>query len=207
MDPDATEPPKVPAIRPVGAHQWPHYRVKTTVSNESRAVHSSQQSPGRRRASGAKGRHSVIALAPSEAGPDRVDPCAVVPHCVDVLRAGATNLQETSRYEKVHSTAFLATELPARTWLQVDIVAGLTIMALLVPEGMAYAELAGVPPQAAFCAAPIGLLLYAAFGRSRQLTVAVSSGEVLTATQQGVASEGYDDSHDFASPRRRMAVN
>jgi hypothetical protein len=77
-------------------------------------------------------------------------------------------------------------------------------MALLVPEGMAYAELAGVPPRAAFYAAPIGLLLYAAFGRSRQLTVAVSSGEVLTATQQGVASEGYDDSHDSCLPTGRL---
>ncbi|MCK4898098.1 MAG: SulP family inorganic anion transporter, partial [Anaerolineales bacterium] len=51
----------------------------------------------------------------------------------------------------------------------------LTIMALLVPEGMAYAQLAGMPPQAAFYAAPIGLLLYAIFGTSRQLVVAVSS--------------------------------
>ena len=37
-----------------------------------------------------------------------------------------------------------------RTWLRSDIIAGLTIMALLVPEGMAYAQLAGVPPETAF---------------------------------------------------------
>ena len=30
-------------------------------------------------------------------------------------------------------------------WLRADFIAGLTIMALLVPEGMAYAQLAGVP--------------------------------------------------------------
>ena len=60
-------------------------------------------------------------------------------------------------------------------WLRLDIVAGLTIMALLVPEGMAYAQLAGVPPQTAFYAAPIGLILFALFGTSRQLVVAVSS--------------------------------
>jgi high affinity sulfate transporter 1 len=60
-------------------------------------------------------------------------------------------------------------------WLRLDIIAGLTIMALLVPEGMAYAQLAGVPPQAAFYAAPAGLILYAIFGTSRQLVVAVSS--------------------------------
>ena len=62
-----------------------------------------------------------------------------------------------------------------RAWLRGDFIAGLTVMALLVPEGMAYAELAGVPPQAAFYAAPVGLILYAIFGTSRQLVVAVSS--------------------------------
>ena len=36
-----------------------------------------------------------------------------------------------------------------RKWLRPDFIAGLTIMALLVPEGMAYAQLAGMPPQAA----------------------------------------------------------
>ncbi len=60
-------------------------------------------------------------------------------------------------------------------WFAADLIAGLTIMALLVPEGMAYAELAGVGPEAAFYAAPVGLTLYAAFGTSRQLVVAVSS--------------------------------
>jgi high affinity sulfate transporter 1 len=60
-------------------------------------------------------------------------------------------------------------------WLRLDIIAGLTIMALLVPEGMAYAQLAGVPPETAFYAAPAGLILYAIFGTSRQLVVAVSS--------------------------------
>ena len=40
---------------------------------------------------------------------------------------------------------------------------------------MAYAELAGVPPEYAFYAAPAALLAYAALGTSRQLVVAVSS--------------------------------
>jgi high affinity sulfate transporter 1 len=62
-----------------------------------------------------------------------------------------------------------------RSWLRVDVVAGLTVCAILVPEGMAYAELAGVPPEFAFYAAPAALLAYAALGSSRQLVVAVSS--------------------------------
>jgi len=51
-----------------------------------------------------------------------------------------------------------------RTWLRTDLIAGLTVVALLIPEGMAYAEIAGMPPQTAFYAAPIGLLAFAIFG-------------------------------------------
>ena len=62
-----------------------------------------------------------------------------------------------------------------RSWLRTDIIAGITVTALLVPEGMAYAELAGMPPEVIFYSAPAVLLLYAIFGTSRQLIVVVSS--------------------------------
>jgi len=62
-----------------------------------------------------------------------------------------------------------------RVWLRTDLIAGLTVVALLIPEGMAYAQIAGMPPQTAFYAAPIGLLAFAIFGTSRQLVVAVSA--------------------------------
>jgi sulfate permease, SulP family len=81
--------------------------------------------------------------------------------------------------------------LPAyqRSWLRADLIAGLTVVALLIPEGMAYAQIAGVPPVAAFYAAPIGLLLFAVFGTSRQLVVAVSSAiaAMSFATVSGIA--------------------
>jgi SulP family sulfate permease len=44
-----------------------------------------------------------------------------------------------------------------RAWLRADIVAGITVVALLVPEGMAYAELAGMPPATISYAAPAAL--------------------------------------------------
>jgi high affinity sulfate transporter 1 len=62
-----------------------------------------------------------------------------------------------------------------RSWLRTDLIAGLTVVALLIPEGMAYAQIAGMPPQTAFYAAPIGLLAFAIFGTSCQLVVAVSA--------------------------------
>jgi sulfate permease, SulP family len=80
----------------------------------------------------------------------------------------------------------------ARDSWRLDVVAGLTVTALLVPEGMAYAQLAGVPPQAAFYAAPAALLLYAFLGSSRQLVVAVSSAIAITsaATISELAPQG-----------------
>ena len=52
-----------------------------------------------------------------------------------------------------------------RGWLRLDVIAGLTVCAILVPEGMAYAELAGVPPETRFYAAPAALLAYAVAGQ------------------------------------------
>ncbi len=62
-----------------------------------------------------------------------------------------------------------------RSWLRWDLVAALTVWALFVPEGMAYATLAGVPPEAGLYAAPLAAIGYAVFGTSRHMTVGPSS--------------------------------
>jgi high affinity sulfate transporter 1 len=56
-----------------------------------------------------------------------------------------------------------------REWLTKDVVAGLTVWAVLVPESLAYATIAGVSPVIGLYAAPAALILYAAFGSSRHL--------------------------------------
>jgi high affinity sulfate transporter 1 len=56
-----------------------------------------------------------------------------------------------------------------RSWLRSDLIAGLTVWAVLVPEALAYATIAGVSPVIGLYAAPGALLLYAAFGSSRHL--------------------------------------
>ncbi len=92
-----------------------------------------------------------------------------------------------------------------REWLRPDFIAGLTIMALLVPEGMAYAQLAGMPPQAAFYAAPIGLILYAIFGTSRHIVVAVSSAvAVMSASIVGGLVPA--DSAEFITMTAALAI-
>lgn len=58
-----------------------------------------------------------------------------------------------------------------RTWLRPDVVAGLTVWAVLVPEALAYATIAGVPPVVGLYAAVPSLVLYALAGSSRHLVV------------------------------------
>jgi high affinity sulfate transporter 1 len=58
-----------------------------------------------------------------------------------------------------------------RSWLRGDLIAGLTVWAVLVPEALAYASIAGVSPVVGLYAAPGALILYAALGSSRQLIV------------------------------------
>ncbi|MFC9894549.1 SulP family inorganic anion transporter [Nocardia sp. NPDC127579] len=56
-------------------------------------------------------------------------------------------------------------------WLRADVVAGLTVWAVMVPEALAYASIAGVPPVAGLYAAFPALVLYALAGSSRHLVV------------------------------------
>ncbi|GAB2915533.1 SulP family inorganic anion transporter [Streptomyces heilongjiangensis] len=58
-----------------------------------------------------------------------------------------------------------------RQWLGRDALAGATVWAVLVPEALAYATIAGVSPVVGLYAAPAALILYAAFGSSRHLVV------------------------------------
>ncbi|MEV0668195.1 SulP family inorganic anion transporter [Actinomadura luteofluorescens] len=58
-----------------------------------------------------------------------------------------------------------------RQWLGRDALAGVTVWAVLVPEALAYATIAGVSPVVGLYAAPAALILYAAFGGSKHLVV------------------------------------
>jgi SulP family sulfate permease len=66
-----------------------------------------------------------------------------------------------------------------RAWLVADIIAGFTIWGLLIPEMIAYADLAGLPPQAGLYTLLATLALYAIFGTSRQLVVAGTSASAV----------------------------
>jgi MFS superfamily sulfate permease-like transporter len=59
-----------------------------------------------------------------------------------------------------------------RGWLVRDILAGLALVGILVPAGMAYAEASGLPPITGLYATIVPLLVYAAVGSSRLLILA-----------------------------------
>ena len=70
-----------------------------------------------------------------------------------------------------------------RSWLRGDVVAGVTVAAYLIPQVMAYAEVAGLPAVIGLWAVLAALLVYAAVGSSRQLSVGPeSTTALLTAT-------------------------
>jgi high affinity sulfate transporter 1 len=60
-------------------------------------------------------------------------------------------------------------------WLRLDVVAGVTVTAYLVPQCLAYGDLAGVDPVTGLWVAVIGMVLYALLGTSRQLSVGPES--------------------------------
>src|ERR1700761_8442039 len=77
-------------------------------------------------------------------------------------------------------------------WLRGDVIAGLTVWAVLVPEALAYASIAGVSPVVGLYAAPGALLFYAAVGSSRRLVIGPMSATAAlsAATVADIATTG-----------------
>src|SRR3954449_10211230 len=70
------------------------------------------------------------------------------------------------------------------SWLRNDVVAGLVLTTLLVPQGMAYAQLAGLPAITGLYTSILCLIGYALFGPSRVLVLGPDSslGPMIAAT-------------------------
>jgi sulfate permease, SulP family len=78
-----------------------------------------------------------------------------------------------------------------RAWLRGDLLAGVTVAAFLVPQVMAYAQVAGVPPVAGLWAALPALVVYAVLGSSRSLSMGPESTTALmTAVAIGPLAAG-----------------
>ena len=102
--------------------------------------------------------------------------------------------------------------LPMYKWLKIydwkstlpkDIIAGMTVGAMVVPQGMSYAKLAGLPVQYGLYSALVPVYAYAVFGTSRQLAVGpvalvsllLSTGLTSALSKKGISedSENYDE--------------
>src|SRR5437899_752519 len=87
-----------------------------------------------------------------------------------------------------------------REWLVKDVVAGIVLTTLLVPQGMAYAELAGLPPITGLYTSIMCLLGYAIFGPSRILVLGPDSslGPMIAATIVPIVGEGAGNDRKIA---------
>jgi sulfate permease, SulP family len=103
--------------------------------------------------------------------------------------------------------------VPAAAWLRSyrkedlpgDLSAGLTVAIMIIPQGMAYAVLAGLPPVVGLYAATIPLLVYALFGTSRQLAVGpVAIVSLLTLS--GVSALAEPGSAEFVTLAALLAL-
>lgn len=105
-------------------------------------------------------------------------------------KEGVSLAETTTRSARWES---MARVVPAMQWLpeyprsrlRGDMLAGAVVAALLVPQSLGYARIAGVPVQVGLYAVPLALLAYAVLGSSPQLivgpasTVAIVSGSLI----------------------------
>ncbi len=101
--------------------------------------------------------------------------------------------------EKSHTRSRLRSAFPIAEWLprysvgwlRPDFVAGLTLAAYAIPVSLAYASLAGVPPQAGLYCYLVGGIAYAVFGTSRQVAIGPTSAiSILIGSALGAMSTG-----------------
>src|SRR5947208_7326707 len=87
-----------------------------------------------------------------------------------------------------------------RAWLRRDAVAGVVLTTLLVPQGMAYAELAGLPPITGLYTSILCLAGYAVFGPSRILVLGPDSslGPMIAATILPLIAANGDEKRAIA---------
>ena len=96
------------------------------------------------------------------------------------------DLQQRARWERLLPGVAVLRRYD-KVWLRGDVLGGITVAAYLVPQVLAYAEVAGLPAVSGLWAVGPGLLVYAVLGSSRQLSVGPESTTALM-TAAGVGA-------------------
>jgi sulfate permease, SulP family len=92
-----------------------------------------------------------------------------------------------------------------RAWLRADLIAGLVVWSVVTPQAVAYAQIAGLPPQAGLMAAPGAMLAFALLGTSRQVIVsATTATAAVSAATVGPLAGG--DVGRFAALSAMLAI-
>ena len=81
----------------------------------------------------------------------------------------------------------------AKAFWHRDVIAGLSIAGLLIPEAVAYSGIANLPPQAGVIALMVGLVTYGLLGRSRYAVVSATSSSAAVLAAGTLALSGGDD--------------
>ncbi|MFD7072886.1 SulP family inorganic anion transporter [Nocardioides sp. NPDC059952] len=90
------------------------------------------------------------------------------------------------------------------SWIRSDVLAGLTVWAVLVPESLAYATIAGVPPVVGLYAAVPSLVLYCLLGSSRHVIVAPMSATA--ALSAGIVADFSSGGADVVALTAGLAI-
>jgi high affinity sulfate transporter 1 len=82
-----------------------------------------------------------------------------------------------------------------RAWLRPDLIAGLAVWAMTIPQALAYAGIAGVPAEYALYTVPLAMIAYAIFGTSRTLSMGPESAlAIMSAAAVGaLAAQGSEE--------------
>ncbi len=109
----------------------------------------------------------------------------------------AENLSSGGKQNLLHQYVPITAWLPAyqRGWLRTDLIAGLAVWAMTIPQALAYAGIAGVPAQYALYTVPLAMIAYAIFGTSRTLSVGPESALAImsAATVGALATQGSEE--------------
>jgi high affinity sulfate transporter 1 len=107
------------------------------------------------------------------------------------------SLSNKGQQNFLHQYVPITAWLPAyqRGWLRTDLIAGLAVWAMTIPQALAYAGIAGVPAQYALYTVPLAMIAYAIFGTSRTLSMGPESALAImsAATVGALATQGSEE--------------
>jgi SulP family sulfate permease len=113
------------------------------------------------------------------------------------MAAKAESLSTGRSKNLLHRYVPITVWLPAyqRGWLRTDLIAGLAVWAMTIPQALAYSGIAGVPAQYALYTVPLAMIAYAIFGTSRTLSMGPESAlAIMSAAAVGaLAVQGSEE--------------